>query len=59
MDMKGLMLIFIYFCIFMLVVDKGKEWDNYKMEVVIRKRWEIVIRKINRKKRNYLFRKMK
>jgi hypothetical protein len=41
----------------MLVVDKGKEWDSYKMEVVIRKRWEIVIKKVNRKKkgRDYLF----
>jgi hypothetical protein len=34
MDMKRLMLI----CFFIsMLVDREKEWNNYKMEVVIRK----------------------
>jgi hypothetical protein len=43
----------IFFSISMLV-DTEKEWDSYKMEVIIKKRWEIIIKKVNRKLK-YLF----
>jgi hypothetical protein len=50
MDMKRHMLI----CFLKsMLVNKKKEWDSCKMEVVIKKRWEIVIMKINYKKSNY------
>jgi len=32
-----------------MLVDMEKEWGSYKMEVIIKKRWEIIIKKVNRK----------
>jgi hypothetical protein len=53
MNMKRHVLI----CFFIYrLANREKEWDSYKMEVVI-KRWEIVINKINKK--NVIFLKMK
>ncbi len=39
----------IYFFISMLV-DRGKEWDSYKMEVVIRKGGRLLLIKLIKKK---------
>jgi len=52
MDMIRHMLI----CFFMsMLVKKEKERDSYKMEVVVRKeRWKIVIKKVNRKRKQLL-----
>jgi hypothetical protein len=47
MDMKKYIL--IYFFISMLV-DREKEWNNYKTKVVIKKGGGIVIKKVNKKK---------
>jgi hypothetical protein len=33
-----------------MLVDGGKEWDCYKMKVIIIKKWEIVIKKVYKKK---------
>jgi hypothetical protein len=44
MDMKIHMLICFFISILM---DIGKEWDSYKMEVVIKKGGEIIIKKVN------------
>jgi len=39
-------------CFFIsILMEKEKERDSYKMEVVIKKKWEIVIKKINKKKK--------
>ncbi len=48
--MKTHMLIFI---LKSMLVDRKKEWGSYKIEVVIRKRWEILIMKVNRKESSY------
>jgi len=38
-----------------MLVKKEKERDSYKMEVVVRKeRWKIVIKKVNRKRKQLL-----
>jgi hypothetical protein len=29
-----------------MLVDREKEWDNYKMEIIIKKGWEIIIEKL-------------
>jgi hypothetical protein len=53
MDMKR------HNCFFIsMLVDKGKEWDSYKMEIIIRKSERLVIQKVNRK-RKQLFKKKK
>jgi hypothetical protein len=39
-----------------MLVDGGKEWDCYnKMKVIIKKKWEIVIKKVNKKKEAIIF----
>jgi len=35
MDMKRLMLIYLFIS---MLVDREKEWDSYKMEIVIKKK---------------------
>jgi hypothetical protein len=57
MDMKRHMLISFFTS---MLVDRKKEWGGYKMEVVIiKKRWEMVIKKVNMKKIKLLRKKLK
>jgi hypothetical protein len=52
MDMIRHMLIFFFMS---MLVKKEKEQDSYKMEVAVRKeRWKIVIKKVNRKRKQLL-----
>jgi hypothetical protein len=54
MDMKKHMLICLSIT---MLMDRGKKWDSYKMEVVIRKDKKIIILKVNKKKKQLLRKK--
>jgi hypothetical protein len=36
-------------------MDGGKEWDCYKMKVIIKKKWEIIIKNVNKEKEVIIF----
>jgi hypothetical protein len=38
-------------------VDRGKEGGSYKIEVFIKEKWEIVIKKVHRKRKQLLKKK--
>jgi hypothetical protein len=50
MDMKRHVLIYFFISV---LVDRGKEWGNYEMELVISKGGRVLLRKLRRKGSNY------
>jgi len=52
MDMKRCMLIWFFIS---MLVNGWKEWSSYKMDVILKKGGQIVIKKVNEKKEVVFF----